>query len=90
MKEDNSEMKATMKSASVINFCPKFGEITDEIITFSPSSQEKPCLLPKKRCNKKPSMIVKVLSCSIAAGDTMILSGNIIFLKPSLPYVPGE
>jgi len=86
MKEDNSEIEATMKSASVINFCPKFGEITDEIITFSPSSQEKPCLLP----NKKPSMIVKVLSCSIAAGDTMILSGNIIFLKPSLPYVPGE
>jgi len=85
MKEDNSEIEATMKSASVINFCPKFGEITDEIITFSPSSQEKPCLLP----NKKPSMIVKVLSCSIAAGDTMILSGNIIFLKPSLPYVPG-
>merc|ERR1712232_756799 len=37
----------------------------------------------------KPSMIVKVLACSISAGDTMILSGNIIFLKPTLPYVPG-
>jgi len=72
------------KCALVNNYCPKFGEITDDIITFS-SSQGKPSLLP----NNKPSMIVKVLACSISAGDTMILSGNIIFLKPTLPYVPG-
>jgi len=73
-----------MKSALVTNYCPKFGEITDDIMTFS-SSQEKPSLLP----NKKPSMIVKVYACSISAGDTLILSGKIIFSKPSLPYVPG-
>ena len=74
-----------MKSALVTNYCPKFGEITDDIMTFS-SSQEKPSLLP----NKKPSMIVKVYACSISAGDTLILSGKIIFSKPSLPYVPGK
>ena len=84
MSEEDSNAEK-MKSALVIDFCPKFGEITDDIITFS-SSKEKPSLLP----NKKPSMIVKVLACSISAGDTMVLSGNIIFLKPELPYTPGE
>merc|ERR1719203_210460 len=34
-------------------------------------------------------MIVKVFACSIAAGDSIVLSGNIVFLKPALPYVPG-
>lgn len=92
MKNNTSETEAaqeikTMKSALVTNFCPKFGEITDEIISFSSSSQEKPSLLPKEK--KKAGMIVKVLACSISAGDTMVLSGKVIFLKPSLPYVPG-
>jgi len=72
-----------MKSALVTKFCPNFGMITDDEITFS-SSQEKPTLE-----KKKPGMILKVLTCSISAGDSMVLSGNIIFLRPDLPYIPG-
>lgn len=75
-----------MKSALVTNFCPNFGEITDDVLTFT-STQEKPTL--EKNNKKNPGMIVKVFACSIAAGDSIVLSGNIVFLKPALPYVPG-
>uniref|UniRef100_A0A7S2GWZ4 Enoyl reductase (ER) domain-containing protein n=1 Tax=Helicotheca tamesis TaxID=374047 RepID=A0A7S2GWZ4_9STRA len=72
----------SMKCALVTDFAKKFGEVED-IITFS-TNFPRPVLDQKKK-----QMIVRVLCCSIAAGDSIVLGGKIIFLRPKLPFVPG-
>lgn len=82
-----------MKAVTVKGFCPnvcidaeKGDKEIEESITIS--EVDKPALDGQK---DKGKIIIKVLACSISAGDTHTLRGNIVLLHPTngFPFTPG-
>ena len=58
-------------------------EITEDAVTIGN--------LPRPALHGQPLLLVKVLACSLAAGDVHLLRGRVSFVlhPPAFPYVPG-
>lgn len=75
--------KETMKCALATGFIAESGGKVEGILSMSSK-------VPRPRLNRKKSQIlVRVLACSISAGDIHAMSGKMIMIRPKLPYIPG-
>lgn len=73
---------ATMKGALVARYVD--GAIPDDVVCLAD--------VPRPLLELKQQLLVRVLACSLAAGDVHLLRGRVklVLHPPAFPYVPGE